>query len=405
MKNKTLLVLAAGVEQIPVVKIAHEMGLFVIVSDQNPASPAISYADDFIHASTYNIEETVDKVIIYNKKRKIDGIVLVGADVPLTQAHVAKELGIFGPSIETATLTSNKLLMKQTFLRDNIPIPWFAGVENFAELRYYIKNKNYDLIIKPVDSRGARGVLQLKHVPSLKWAYDYAMRQSPSHKLILEEVIYGPQVSTESIVLNGFTYTPGFIDRNYEYWENFAPFVIENGGEQPTQLKEGVKTKVYKLKEKATFSLGITKGVAKGDIVIDRGEPKIIEIASRLSGGYMSTFQIIHATGVNLIKVMINMTLGKSINPRKLLPTIQKGMAIRYWFPKNGMVQTISGEKRLKKTKWIKLYGFHVKPGEYIGTVTDHTKRAGFVITEGKSRLEAVGRAKKAISMVRFTTI
>ena len=91
--------------------------------------------------------------------------------------------------------------------------------------------------MKPVDNRGARGVVILRDGVDVNWAYSLALSQSPTNKLILEKYLTGPQVSTESIVVNGQATTIGFSDRNYEFLEKYSPFVIENGGQLPSFLR------------------------------------------------------------------------------------------------------------------------------------------------------------------------
>ena len=44
---------------------------------------------------------------------------------------------------------------------------------------------------------------------------------------------------------------------------------------------------------------GNKNGTIKGDIVLVKGKPYIIEIASRLSGGWMSSDQIKMSTGID----------------------------------------------------------------------------------------------------------
>ena len=48
--------------------------------------------------------------------------------------------------------------------------------------------------------------------------------------------------------------------------------------------------------------------------------------------------------------------------------------------------------------------GFFVEVGDEIGTATDHTQRAGFVITVGETREEAIGRAQRVTGGVRVLT-
>ncbi len=403
--GKSLLIIGAGEQQKLAVQIAKKMGLFVIVSDINAKAPAIKIADDFILASTYNPEETVRAVLKYQKKRKIDAVIAVGIDAPHTVSAVAKTLRLNAYSAKTAKLAINKLLMKYAFKKKGVAIPWFSEVKSLSHLKRIVDNNKKKLVIKPQDSRGGRGVLQLNKAISLEWAYNTALSHSPTKKIMVEEFLLGPQLSTESFIYKGKVYTPGLLDRNYEYIKKFAPYFIENGGEQPTKLSKKTINKVNKLVEKAAAAIGISNGIIKGDIVIHRGEPKIIEIAARLSGNYMATFQIPKATGINLVEVAIKFALREKINPEvELIPKFNKGMAIRYWFPNPGKVIKIEGLEKLSKFSWIKYYNIEVKKGSTVLEPTDLTKRVGFVICEGKNRGEAIRRAKNAIEMVKIQT-
>lgn len=406
IQRKALLIIGAGEEQKLVVKKAKEMGIFVIVSDMNLNAPAVKLADDFILASTYHPDETVKAVLKYRKKRKIDGVIAVGIDAPLTVSMVAKNINSNSHSIKTARIATNKLLMKKVFKKNNIATSWFADVKNINQLKKIIsKNINKKFVIKPQDSRGGRGVIQLDKASSIKWAFNNSIQNSPTKKVMIEEYLPGPQLSTESFIYKGNVYTPGLIDRNYEFIDKFAPYFIENGGEQPTKLSKKLILNVNQLIKKVAFAMGVREGIIKGDIVIHNGTPKIIEVAARLSGGYMATMQIPQATGVDLVKIAIKSALSESVNHEELMPKFEKGMAIRYWFPKPGRVLKIEGIANLDKYPWIKYYNILVKKGGIVTKPTDLTKRIGFVICEGKDRQEAIKRAKLAIKLVKITTV
>ena len=49
--------------------------------------------------------------------------------------------------------------------------------------------------------------------------------------------------------------------------------------------------------------------------------------------------------------------------------------------------------------------GFFLGPGQMVEPVTNHTQRAGFVITTGKSREEAVARATRFVETVEIETV
>ena len=159
---KTILIISAGTESVFGIKRAKELGYYVVVTDGNPKAPWFQYADDTIVVSTYDIEKTLYEVEKYNySKRKIDGVICIASDVPKTVAKVASRLGLISISEKVASLCSDKLEMKEFFKKKNVPVPWFKEIRTPAELKTEIQNSNLEYVIKPVDSRGARGVLKI----------------------------------------------------------------------------------------------------------------------------------------------------------------------------------------------------------------------------------------------------
>lgn len=404
--NKTLFIVSGGAESIPGIQRAKEMGLHVLVSDMNPDAPGFEKADDRAIADTYGVDNTVAAALDYHKTvRSIDGVMCIASDVPLTVASVAHALDLPGISIETAQLAADKLAMKERFIEREISIPWFSRVNSATHLRRILSEKGLPVVLKPVDSRGARGVLRLTESVDLDWAYEHSVSFSPSRRVMVEEYLEGPQISTESVIIQGQAFTPGFTDRNYEYLDRFAPYIIENGGHQPSVFTVEQKSAVSRLAEQAALAMGITTGIAKGDMVLTKDGPKVIEIAARLSGGWFSTNQIPIATGVDLIGAAIKIALGVNVPEEDLIPQYQKGVAIRYFFPKPGRVVSIENAEQLKNRSWVHKLGFFIKPGDIVGPVTNHTKRAGFVITTGKTRVQAIKRAMQVVDTIKIKTV
>jgi len=382
------------------------MGLHVVVSDMNPAAPGFKSADDAIVANTYDAEGTVAAAVEYHKhKRPIDGVMCMAADVPLTVASVASALGLPGISVESARLASDKLAMKQAFQRAGIPIPWFQAIASIDELRAAIADRGVPLVLKPIDGRGARGVLRLTERTDLAWALAHAASRSRRGVVMVEEYLEGPQISTEGLLVEGAGTTCGFIDRNYEHIDTFAPYIVENGGEQPSALPLPAQRRVSTVAMDAGRAMGIVSGSVKGDMVwTDRG-PYVIEIAARLSGGWMSTDQIPLGAGVDLIGCAIRLALGEKVPAEDIRPRWHRGVAIRYFFPPPGRVASIDGAERFAGVPWVHRLGFFVEPGEVVQPITDHTKRAGFVIATGATRGEAVERAEAVVDAIRIRTV
>jgi biotin carboxylase len=402
----TLLIVGAGVESIPGIKIAKQMGLNVVVSDLNPDAPGFEYADDTIIVSTYDVEGTVAATRMYHESvRTITGVICIASDIPLTVASVAKELGLPGISLDSAYLASDKLAMKEKFSEDNIAIPWFSEIHDYDELSSLMLSSTFPLILKPADSRGARGVVRLTGNINAKWAFDEAINYSSTNRVMVEEFISGPQISTESMIVNGKCFTPGFSDRNYEMLDQYAPYVIENGGDLPSHLIEDEQNSVRKLVEQAAASMGIENGIVKGDIVLDKGKPYVIELAARLSGGYFCTHEIPLNSGVELVREAIKMAIGGTVDEKDLIPKYNRPVSQRYLFPQPGRVVSISGVNEVAGRSSIALCDIRIKVGDVIGSIHNHPARAGVVIARGETQEEAQEEAMKAIHDIQIDTI
>ena len=396
--SRTLLIVSGGVEALPGIEIAKSMGLHVVVSDINPDAPGFTVANDRLLASTYDAEATVSVARAYHEKvRPLDGVICVASDVPLTVASVAAALELPGIPVESARLATDKLAMKQRFAKDGVPIPWFSPVSSAKQLRELVSEHELPLVIKPVDSRGSRGVLRLSPGMDLDWAFEVAQGQSPTGRVILERFLTGPQVSTESLVIEGEAYTPGFSDRNYEFLELFAPHIIENGGQLPSHLDVATQRAVRHIVQQAAVSMGIRNGVVKGDIVVSDGQPHVIELAARLSGGYFCTHEIPLNTGVDFVGAAIRQALGECVDPQELMPKYSRPVAQRYLFPATGVVSGIEMADCFVNHPDIAHLEIRVKPGDRIGPVDSHPARAGVVITTGETVEAAVSMAKKVI--------
>ncbi|MFT5144107.1 MAG: biotin carboxylase [Rhodothermales bacterium] len=401
--RKTLLLVSAGVEAVPGILRAKAMGLHVVVSDLNPDAPGVAHCDDFLLASTYDAAATLEAADRYHRTvRPIDGVLCVAADVPLTVSHVAAHLGLPGIPIVAAELASDKLAMKDVLAAAGIPVPWYEPCQSPAHLRALLREHPEPLVIKPVDSRGSRGVQRITPQHNPEQAFRDAVQASPTGRAMVESFLAGPQVSTESVILGGRGFTPGIIDRNYDRLAQFAPFMIEDGGSQPSILPAEPLSELVRTAEQAGLALGVSDGICKGDMVLTEDGPFVIEVALRLSGGWMSTDQIPLGTGVDLIGVAIRMALGEPVDPAECRPRFQKGVCIRYFFPDPGLVTAVEVPPELASAPWVHKLIVWTRPGDTIPHVRNHTMRAGFAITTGNSRDEAVARAEEVVRSVRI---
>jgi biotin carboxylase len=402
---KTLLIVSGGVEAVDAARRAKEMGLNVVVSDRDAEAPGFAHADSCLIADVYGPSETAAAAERYSRKiRKIDGVICVAADAPLTTVAVAERLGLPGISRASAELACDKLAMKRCFAEAGVPVPWFAPVETPQALQLIAVERGRDLVIKPVDSRGSRGVQRVSHVADLAKAFMFARSHSPTERVMVEQYLSGPQISTESIVIGGRCYTPGFSDRNYEFLERYAPYFIENGGDLPSFLSPELQAKVKEVVGRAACALGVSDGTVKGDIVVHDGEVYVIELAARLSGGFFCTREIPLNTGVDFVGQAIKLALGEPVEPADLEPKYQRPVIQRYAFPKPGRVKSITGAEYARRVAGVTDVIVTARLGEVIPPAGDKRPSAAMVLATGPTRAAALRAANDALACLRIET-
>ena len=401
-EKKTILFIGGGKESIPGVKYAKKIGYKTVISDKSIKAPAKKYSDYFIKASTYDHKSTIKKATIFNRKiRKINGVMSLSADVPFTVASVAKKIKLRSISLKAAKIFSNKYLMKKKFREYGISVPNFYLIKNFNELK---KKINYFkvAIIKPIDSRGARGVY-IVDKNNLKELYNNSLKYSPSKKLILEEFLDGPQLSTETVILKNKPFTLGVSDRNYEYLKKFRPNIIENGSDMPSKYQKKYLNKINALMKKISFNLGIKNATLKGDLVIHKNKLFVIEVASRLSGGYFSSHMIPSSSGVNLLDIAIKIHLQEAVLLNNLKKKNNIYVSQRYFFSRPGKVKKITIPQWIEKSKNIVFFENNLKKNYLIKKLTNHTDRIGQVIVKAKTKNNAIKLAEKVCKSIQIS--
>jgi len=402
---KTVLIVSGGIEAADAARRAKELGYYVVVSDRDPEAPGFAFADSCLIADVYSSTETAAAAERYHRKiRKIDGVICVAADAPVTAATVCQRLGIKGLPLHAAEIACDKLAMKQHFSEAGVPVPWFSAVETPQALQRIAIERGNNLVIKPVDSRGSRGVQRIAQVADLTKAFMLAREHSPTDRVMVEEYLEGPQVSTESIVIDGKCFTPGFSDRNYEYLERYAPFFIENGGDLPSRLSDETQFKVRDVVAKAAKALGILDGTVKGDIVVHDGQPYVIELAARLSGGFFCTREIPLNTGVDFLGAALRLAVGEQVLQDDLEPKHQTPVIQRYAFPKPGRIVRISGAEEARKISGIADVIVTAKLGDVIPPAGDKRPSAAMVLATGGSHAAALQAANDALACLKIET-
>lgn len=403
-KKRTLLVLGGSSDQACLVRAAQRLGLATLCLDMNPASPAFAESEESAVVSTRDVPAVL-RFLDERKARggELAGVLTMASDIPDVVAAVADHCGLPGPSRRTARLATDKHAMKQRFAECGVPIPWFAEVRELAELER-ARREHGTLVLKPIDRSGSRGVFVLRPGDDARELFARSREFAYSGRVMVEEHLAGPQVSTESVLWDARAVTPGFADRNYELNARFAPQVMENGGWVPSRFEGAERRALEDATVAAARALGIERGTAKGDLVWTADGAKVIEIAARLSGGDLCESLVPLSSGVDYVREAIRIALGEEPDWAALEPKRARPVANRYFFPEPGVLTAVEGLDKARSQPWVKKLEVWYRPGELVPPSLSHAHRFGVFVVVADDREALERRIEWVYRTVRITT-
>lgn len=398
MQQKRLLVLAAGILQVPVIKKAKEMGIYVIAADGDPDAVGLKYADKAIVVNITS-EEDVLKVA---QEEHIDGVIHPCSEVSMNvMGRLNDKLGLSGITREQAIRATNKHLMREAFKKGNAPSPQSFLTENVEDAWMHLQNDfSTDGILKPSRNSGSRGIAKVSRdmdKADFVKAYDIALNESRDKSVLIEQFIEGPEFSIEIIVWNGKVNVLTVTDKK----TTGAPHFVELGHNQPSCFSA---TDVETLKAAAVAgvkALGVNNCACHAEAKLMEGKAYLMEIGARLGGDFISTELTHLSTGIDMVAAAINVALGvePDLNPKEE----PKGVCIRYFCPKPGKLVSISNTEILKDPR-VYLWEIYHKVGDVIPEVTSSLCRSGHVIVTEETPQKAISLAENIIHNVKMET-
>ncbi|OMD30295.1 lactate dehydrogenase [Paenibacillus odorifer] len=392
------MVLGASLLQLPAILKAKEMGLQVVAVDMDKNAIGFNSADICLEISTLDIPKVVEYAKLYN----VDGIITIASDMPMrTVAAVAKELNIVGVSEETALKATNKAVMRECLEEHSVPIPTFYKVGTFKEYIKVVQQFKDRYIVKPADNSGSRGVFLINNIENyemIEHAFNYSKQHSRSGEIIVEEYLEGPEVSVETISIDGNIHIIAITDK----LTTGSPRFVEMGHSQPSCLSNDVKKKIRMVATSAIKAIGINNGPSHTEIIVTSEGPKIVEVGARLGGDNITTHLVPLSTGVDMVKCCIEIALGQKPNVET---KYEMSSAIRYFETSEGVIKNIRNVENAEKLKGVKQISFIKKTGDTIEAINSSSDRIGFVIAQSSTVANAVQTCECAIDMIQVDLV
>lgn len=397
--QKKLLVLAAGILQVPIIKRAHEMGYYVIAADGDSNACGLQYADKAIVANITSEEE----MLRIAREEKIDGVIHPCSEVSMNvMGRINDELGLSGISKEQAIRATNKHLMREAFEKGRAPSPKSILTESVGDAWSHLQNDfQTNAILKPSRNSGSRGIAKVTHdiaKDEFVKLYNIALNESRDKSVLIEQFIEGPEFSIEIIVWNGNVHVLTVTDKK----TTGAPHFVELGHNQPS-CRTPEEVGILKVAAVAGVkALGVNNCACHAEAKLQDGKAYLMEIGARMGGDFISTVLTRLSTGVDMIAAAVNCALG--VEP-DLEPSSEKhGVCIRYFCPEPGKLARISNTDVLEIPN-VYAKEIYVKEGDIIPDVTSSLCRSGHVIVTETNVSRAIQLAEKIINNVKFETV
>ena len=319
------------------------------------------------------------------------GVLCCAIDAPLVATRLAEKYRL--PTIGSSAIKYgvNKFYQWQVLTENGILVPPTRVVN--PEMSW-VEVLEYNLV-KPVDSRGARGV-RFYGESDYREAFVESLGWSKEGMIIAQKFIPGQQLSTESVIYNGeVSMTSAFL-RNYDRLQEFHPYIVEDGGEsmEPTSLNRNINL----LIERCCRVLGWNNCTVKGDLILDGNLLYVLELAPRLSGGYLSTHSTRLSMGWDIVGDAIRLATGGK-PALQFDPAVGGGrfVAQRYIFPPQGYVGRVISELPQFPPS-VNFGTWNVKVGDVIQKVQHHPSRLGQVIMARESQNEAIAGVNEIVA-------
>ena len=389
---KKLLILGAGVYQVPLIKTAKKMGIYTIAASIPGNYPGFELADKVYYENTTDYR----KILSIARREEVDGIVTAGTDVAvITIGRVCDALGLRGLSFEAAEYATDKLFMKQCYEKHGVRSAKFRRV-SFDDANYanIISDLTLPVMFKSVDSSGSRGIVKVDGPEEYDEARNLVLENTRSDYFIVEEYIEGEEFGAQAFVQDGKL---EFILPHGDYVFK-GDTGVPTGHFAPYDLDEEILEDARDQLAAATRAMQLDNCAINADFILKDGKTYVLELGGRSGATCLAELVSIYY-GFDYYEKIIRVAIGEKVdfgidedatgvpNASSLLMSGRDGIIV-------------SQNNNNAPDPDIVEVQFDFKPGDHVHKFRVGPHRIGHVITKGKSLDDAVALLHKALDNI-----
>ena len=387
---KKLMIMGAGIYQVPLIKKAKEMGIYTIAVSIPGNYPGFALADKVIYENTVDYE----RILEVAKEEKIDGIVTAGTDVAvITIGKVCDELGLAGISFEAAKIASNKILMKRKYEEYGVRTARFREIGFDEDLKEKIQGLNFPMIVKAVDSSGSRGITRVNAEAEFEAAVEAVKSVTRTDHFIVEEFIEGKEFGAQAFVQNGklkFALPHG----DYVFQGDTG---VPIGHFAPYELSEEIINDAEEQLEKAIQAMGLNNCAINADFILKDDKTYVLELGGRSGATCLAELVSIYY-GYDYYEKLIRAALGGDLEFPQDHAMPNASMLLRS--DRDGVIRSIVNHN--VEDPDICEIQFDYKVGDAVKKFHVGPHRIGHVITKGETLEKAVEKLHEAMDKIEI---
>ncbi len=367
-----IMIIGAGDFQLPLVEAAAQHCSVIL------AAPAINKKFDKYISGKYFIDvRKKEEILEIAKKEKIQGILTDQTDIPVnTVAYVAEKMGLNGIGYNISRLFTDKYLMRKKMEKLNLPVLPYKLITSANEAVSFFNESSGEIIIKPVDTQGSRGVVKVKNESEIIKAFNFAQSFSSDGSVLIEKYASGIEFVVEAV-------TDNYICRNLicgdtVYFDNKNLFSAKKRT-FPSQMNAELTDRVLELNKKIVEGFGLPYGITHAEYVMDGDEIYLLEIAARGGGVYISSDLIYERTLFHPEAFLVNKALSKDSD----INIQETGTVAGYraFYIPTGTVESVTGIETVKKLPYIRRHQLdNIYEGMTVGVNSNKTSRIAMIV-------------------------
>ena len=372
---KKLMIMGAGIYQVPLIKTAKRMGIHTIAVSIPGNYPGFALADKVYYENTVDDE----KILSIAREEGIDGIVTTGTDVcVITIGRVCDAMGLCGLSYEAAQIAVDKMKMKTRYEEYGVRTARFRKVFlDDPDIPATVAGLNYPLIFKSVDSSGSRGIRRVDTEEEFSSALEYVRENTRKDYFIIEEFVEGEEFGAQAFVYHNKL---EFILPHGDYVfhgdtgvpiGHFAPYALDQ--EVVDDAKEQLR--------KAAEAMGLNNCAINADFILKDNKTYVLELGGRCGATELAELTSIYY-GFDYYEKILRTALGEDPDFDISGPFTPNASHL-LMSDQDGIIE--SQENHNAPDDNICEVQFDYKPGDEVHQFRVGPHRIGHIITKGPS--------------------